>query len=61
MAVINAIKNACGVRIYQLPATPDKVKQALADKAAGKEENPEFWFLGSDMDDELEYIKANPM
>ena len=61
MAVINAIKNACGVRIYQLPATPDKVKKALEDKAAGKEEKPEFWFLGSDMDDELEYIKANPI
>lgn len=29
-AVINAIKDACGVRIYDLPATPDKVKAALA-------------------------------
>ena len=61
MAVINAIDNACGVRIKQLPATPDKVKKALEDKAAGKQEPEEFWFLGSDMDDELEYIKANPM
>jgi aldehyde oxidoreductase len=24
-AVINAIKDACGVWIYDLPATPDKV------------------------------------
>jgi len=30
-AVTNAIYNACGVRIYDLPATPDKVKAALAD------------------------------
>ncbi len=29
-AVINAIKDACGVRIYDLPATPAKVKDALA-------------------------------
>jgi aldehyde oxidoreductase len=30
-AVTNAIKNACGARIYNLPATPEKVKAALAD------------------------------
>ena len=29
-AVINAIKDACGVRIFNLPATPEKVKAALA-------------------------------
>jgi aldehyde oxidoreductase len=28
-AVTNAIYNACGARIYNLPATPDKVKAAL--------------------------------
>jgi aldehyde oxidoreductase len=28
-AVINAIHNACGIRIFDLPATPDKVKAAL--------------------------------
>jgi len=29
-AVTNAIYNACGARIYHLPATPEKVKAALA-------------------------------
>ena len=29
-AVTNAIFNACGARIYNLPATPDKVKAALS-------------------------------
>ena len=29
-AVINAIKDACGVRIHNLPATPEKIKAALA-------------------------------
>jgi aldehyde oxidoreductase len=28
-AVINAIKDACGARIYDLPATPTKIKAAL--------------------------------
>ena len=28
-AVINAIRNACGVRIHNLPATPPKVSAAL--------------------------------
>jgi aldehyde oxidoreductase len=31
-AITNAIYNACGARIYHLPATPDKVKAALASK-----------------------------
>jgi aldehyde oxidoreductase len=31
-AVINAIENACGARIYDLPATPPKVRAALAAK-----------------------------
>jgi len=31
-AVCNAIYNACGARIYSLPATPDKVKAALPGK-----------------------------
>jgi aldehyde oxidoreductase len=31
-AVINAIYDACGVRIYDLPATPEKIRAALAAK-----------------------------
>jgi aldehyde oxidoreductase len=31
-AVVNAIYNACGARIFDLPATPKKVKAALAAK-----------------------------
>ena len=31
-AVTNAIYNACGARIYSLPATPEKVKAALSSK-----------------------------
>jgi aldehyde oxidoreductase len=31
-AVINAIYDACGARIYNLPATPEKIKAALDAK-----------------------------
>lgn len=33
-AVTNAIYNACGARVYSLPAKPEKVLAALADKKA---------------------------
>jgi aldehyde oxidoreductase len=61
MAVINAINNACGVRIYSLPATPDKVKAGWKAKQRGEDLIPEKYFLGSDLEEELEYIKANPL
>jgi aldehyde oxidoreductase len=31
-AVINAIKDACGILIRELPATPDRIKAALAER-----------------------------
>jgi aldehyde oxidoreductase len=62
VAVINAIKNACGVRIYELPATPDKVKAGIEALAAGKTIDPPGpWFLGSDLIEALQDIKANPV
>ncbi len=61
MAVINAINNACGVRIYSLPATPDKVKAAWEAKQRGEDLTPPKYFLGTDFEEELEYIKANPL
>ncbi|MDD3350213.1 MAG: molybdopterin-dependent oxidoreductase, partial [Eubacteriales bacterium] len=62
VAVINAIRDACGVRIYELPATPEKVKAGIDLLAAGgKLEAPKKYFLGSDLYEELEKIKANPV
>ena len=62
MAVINAIYNACGVRIFELPASPAKVKAGLDILAkGGKIEPPKKYFLGSDLYEELENIKANPV
>jgi len=60
-AVINAIANACGVRIYELPATPEKIKAALEVKEKGIELKPKKYFLGADLYERIEYIKANPV
>lgn len=62
VAVLNAIYNACGVRVYEMPATKEKVKAGLDIIAAGgKIEPPKKYFLGSDLYDELENIQANPV
>jgi aldehyde oxidoreductase len=61
MAVINAINDACGVRIYSLPATPDKVKAGWEAKQRGEDLTPPKYYLGTDFEEELEMIKANPI
>ncbi|MDR0875461.1 MAG: molybdopterin-dependent oxidoreductase [Clostridiales Family XIII bacterium] len=62
MAVINAIYNATGVRIYELPATAEKVKAGLDIIAAGgKTESPKRYFLGSDFYEEMDNIRKNPV
>ncbi len=63
MAVINAINNAVGVRVYELPATPDKVKAGIEALAKGEPNpnKPEPYFLGSDLYDAIEDIKNNPL
>ncbi|MDR1953211.1 MAG: molybdopterin-dependent oxidoreductase [Clostridiales Family XIII bacterium] len=62
VAVINAINNACGVRIYELPASPEKVKAGIDTLAAGgKIEPPKKYFLGSDFYEEIENIRNNPV
>ncbi|MBR2880177.1 MAG: molybdopterin-dependent oxidoreductase, partial [Oscillospiraceae bacterium] len=61
MAVINAINNACGVRIYDLPARPAKVKAAWAAKQAGQDLKPAKYYLGKDFEDMLEDIRNEPI
>ncbi|MCQ2452950.1 MAG: molybdopterin-dependent oxidoreductase, partial [Oscillospiraceae bacterium] len=61
MAVINAINNACGVRVYNLPATPDKVKAGWEKLQRGADMTPPKYFLGSDLDDEFDEILDNPI
>jgi len=62
VAVLNAIYHACGVRVYEMPATKEKVKEGLDILAGGAAITPpRKYFLGSDLYDELENIKANPV
>ena len=62
VAVLNAIYNASGVRIFEMPASKEKVKAGLDTLASGgKISPPKKYFLGSDLYDELESIKANPV
>ncbi len=59
--ILNAIADAIDCRIYELPADPQKIKAALAAKAEGKELKPEKYYLGSDLFETLEEIKAHPV
>ena len=61
MAVINAINNATGVRIYDLPAKPAKVKEGWERLQRGESLTPPKYFFGSEFEDELDYIKDNPI
>ena len=61
MAVINAINDACGVRIYDLPAKPEKIKAAWAAKQEGKELKPAKYYLGTEFEDMMEDIQNNPI
>lgn len=62
MAVINGIANAAGVRIYELPAMPDKVKAGMEALARGERIlPPRQYFLGSGLYEEIEKIKNNPV
>ena len=57
MAVLNGIRDAVGVRMYELPARPEKVKAAMEAKAAGKELKPDKYYLGPDMFDYIESLQ----
>jgi len=62
VAVVNAIYDAVGVRIYEIPATPQKVKAGIDLIASGgKVEPPKKYFLGSDFDELIEDIRNNPV
>jgi len=62
ISVINAIYNATGVRIYSLPALPEKVKAGMDTLAAGGVlPVPGPYFMGSEFFDTVEDIVANPV
>ena len=61
MAVINAINNATGVRVYDLPAKPEKVKAGWEKLQRGEDITPPKWYFGSEFEDVLEEIRENPI
>jgi aldehyde oxidoreductase len=61
VAVLNAIYNACGVRIYELPARPEKVRAALEANARGESIKPDKYYMGGDLHEKIDYIRANPV
>ena len=60
-SLLNAINDAVDVRIYELPARPDRVLAAIEAKAAGKDATPEKWYFGESFEDLVADIKANPV
>ncbi len=57
-AIMNAIYNAVGIRIRDLPATPDKVKAAIDAKAAGTYQPPEKFDFHYDFYERLDELIA---
>ena len=60
VSILNAINNAVGVRIYELPASPAKVKAGMDAKARGEEIKPERYYLGPDFYEDIDELAANP-
>ena len=57
MAVINAIYNATGVRVFELPASPEKILDGLHKLSVGQPILPPArYYLGKDMYDMIEEL-----
>lgn len=57
VAILNAIANACDVRITTLPATPEKIKKGL-EAIKNNEDFPQKpWDLGCDLYERLDFLK----
>jgi aldehyde oxidoreductase len=61
VAVLNAIYNATGVRVYDMPAKPEKIKAGMEARKAGKELKPDPYYLGKDLFEVLDDIAENPV
>ena len=59
-AVINAVRNACGIRIRDLPATPDKVLAALKDPERNSEPARPY-YMGCNWEAHMKEIRDNPV
>jgi len=60
-AIMNGVYHAAGIRIRELPATPDKVLVELDKKARGIVDEYVPYYTGADFDEHLDWIKENPV
>ena len=59
-SILNAIYQAVGVRVNSLPARPEKILQAMIDKACGVYKLDGPYYFGSDFNETLDDLKVNP-
>ncbi len=62
VAICNAIYNAVGVRLYEVPVLPEKLLDGINKLEKGEAiEPPEQYYFGSEMDEVLENFRKNPI
>ncbi|AFA47190.1 molybdopterin-dependent aldehyde oxidoreductase [Acetobacterium woodii] len=62
VAICNAIYNAVGVRLYEVPVLPEKLLEGINKLEKGEViEPPEQYYFGSEMDEVLENFRKNPI
>lgn len=61
VAILNAIYHAVGVRIYSIPATPDKILEGIRLVQNGEEIPNEPYYFGHDFYEKMDEIRANPV
>jgi len=61
VAILNAINNAVGVRVTELPASPEKVRAGIEAKARGEELKTPKYYLGPDFYEDLDDLAKHPV
>ena len=59
-AILNAVNNAIGVRIYELPARPEKIKAAYERQQNGQKLPPAPYDFSADMYELFDFMAQNP-
>lgn len=60
VSVLNAIANATGIRVYDLPATPEKIKGLMEAKQRGEDIAPAPYPIENDLKAYLQDCRDNP-
>ncbi|MBO7668535.1 MAG: molybdopterin-dependent oxidoreductase, partial [Firmicutes bacterium] len=60
VAIINAINNAIGVRIYEIPARPEKFRAVYERQKNGQKLHPAHYDFSAGMYELFDYIAENP-